>query len=178
MTKTSMLLKTLILSFLLTFFVSPAFAVSPNGKGAGRPAFVATKSGAARACVARETGVKTRMTQLTQLVTTMETTFDRIAAKVQTYYTDTVLPSGRSVTNYAALVSDIAAKKVLVQNGVDKAKADISSYSCTSGDPKTAMNQFRVNMQSVKTALKNYRTSVRNLIVAVRTVSKDIEETE
>lgn len=177
MNKISLILKTLILSFLLAFFVSPTFAVSKSGKATGRPTFAATNSGTARACLARESAVKTRMTQLTRLVTTMEATFDKIAGRVETYYTDTVLSSGRSVANYAALVSDIAAKKTLVQVQIDKANADITSFSCTSGDPKVVMNRFRLNLQSVKSALKDYRTSVKNLIVAVRTVSKGMEAT-
>ena len=176
MNKASFFSKPVIISLFFSIVATPAFAISKNGIGQSqRPAVVT--SGATRSCLAKESSVKIRMTQLTKLVTTMETTFDKIADRVKAYYIDTVLPAGKTVSNYDTLVNDIATKKTLVQIEIDKAKADISGFSCSAGNPVTLMNQFKINMQSVKTALKNYRTSINKLIVAVRTVSAGITPT-
>ncbi|MFZ3068874.1 MAG: hypothetical protein WA052_00975 [Microgenomates group bacterium] len=182
MTKTNFSLKFVIIFLFFALLASPALAQTEKGKENGinrrnpsPQALVTTAK--ANSCQARESGVKTRMAQLTKLSINMETTFDRIAEKVKAYYTETVLPSGKSVANYDALVADIAAKKAIVQTELADADTDIKSFSCISGEPKTLMNQYQVNMRAVKTALKNYRTSIVNLIVAVRTVSKDIEAT-
>lgn len=182
MIKTNLSLKLAVASLFFVLLASPALAQAEKGKenglNRGNPspqALVTTAK--VNSCQTRELGVKTRMTQLTRLSANMGTTFDRIAEKTKTYYTETVLPSGKSVANYNALVADIAAKKVIVQTELADTDTDIGSFNCTSGEPKTLMNQYQINMRAVKTALKNYRTSIVNLIVAVRTVSKDIEAT-
>ena len=183
MTKISFPLKFVIVSLLFALLASPALAQTERGKGndvnrrtPSPQALVTTAK--INSCQARESGIKTRMTQLTKLTANMETTFDRIAEKVKTYYTETVLPSGNTAPDYDILISDIAAKKALIQTELSKASTAIETFSCTSGgDPKTLMNQYQINMRAVKTALKNYRTSIVNLIVAVRTVSKEIEAT-
>lgn len=166
MNRVILVTKNLLFISLFFVFASPGFAARQVGMPIQSK--TATISGSQRACLAREAAVKKRMTQLSQLVANQYRVFDRNAARVQDYYTNTVLPSGRTVSNYAALVNDIAAKKVLVDEAVTEAKNSISAFSCASGNPRTLMNDFRINMQSVKTALKNYRTTIRNLIVAVR----------
>lgn len=162
MNKVALVTKTLLVVSLFFSFVSPGLAAKPT-----------VTPGIQRTCVAKESAVKKRMTQLSQLVATQYRVFDRIATQVQDYYTNTVLPSGQTLPNYAALVNDIGAKKVLVDAEITNAKNSISAFNCASGNPRTLMNDFRVDMQAVKTALKNYRTSVKNLIVAVRTLGGD-----
>lgn len=101
----------------------------------------------------------------------MEDKFDAIAQRVEDYYTNTVVPSGKTVANYANLVSDIQAEKAAVQAPVTQAQNNANSFSCTSNDPKETLTQFRKDMQAVQQALKDYRTSIKNLIVAVHSVT-------
>lgn len=124
-----------------------------------------------KSCQAREEGIKQRSSQLIRLVTNMEEKFDKIAQRVKDYYTSKVVPSGKTVSNYAILVSDIQTKKAAVSTALTKAQNDATAFSCTSDDPKAQMTQFRVDMQAVKEALKDYRTSIKNLIVAVHSVT-------
>ena len=128
------------------------------------------KNAKLKACQAREGAISQRSIHLTQLATTMENTFDAIAQRVETYYTTKVVPSGKSVSNYSTLVSDIQTKKDAVQSALIPASSDASSFSCTSDDPKGQMTQFRTGMLGVITALQDYRMSVKNLIVAVSSV--------
>jgi peptidoglycan hydrolase CwlO-like protein len=129
-----------------------------------------------RACQAREKGIKNRSTHLTDLVKNMEDKFDAILQRVEGYYTNTVVPSGKTVSNYDSLVLDIQTKKAAVQVTLTKAQNDVTSFSCTLDNPKETMAKFKDDMQLVKQALKDYRTSIKNLIVAVHSVTGTGEE--
>ncbi len=98
----------------------------------------------------------------------MQEKFDAIAKRVEDYYISKVVPSGKTVTNYDSLVSEIQNKKQATQTALGKAQTDANSFSCSGNDPKGQLTQFRTDMQTVKSALKDYRTAIKNLIVAVR----------
>lgn len=158
----------------LMIAAQPALAVSPAtrpGRMMATPMPPTTPPGVARACQSREAAIKSRMTSLTDMADNMMTVFDRHATAVENFYTNTVLPKGKTVSNYDALVTDINAKRTDVQNTLTKAQADVNGFSCTSGLPSTQFFTFRQDMQAVKSALKNFRTSIKNLIVAVARVS-------
>jgi hypothetical protein len=101
------------------------------------------------------------------MATNMETKFDAIATRVEEYYAS----SGKTVTGYDALLTEITAKKTAVGTALAKAQADAAAFTCEGRDPKWQMTQYRGDMQDVIKALKNYRTSIKNLIVAVRSVT-------
>lgn len=124
-----------------------------------------------RACQARENAIQNRMQSLTRLVGTIEKSFDSIAARVEDYYTNRVISSGNTVPNYADLVADIAAKKAVVDTDLPAVQENMNAFGCDKDDPKGVYNEFRSGMQNIKTDLKNYRTSIRNLIVAVAKVA-------
>ncbi|KKS13791.1 MAG: hypothetical protein UU67_C0016G0004 [Candidatus Daviesbacteria bacterium GW2011_GWB1_41_5] len=128
-----------------------------------------------RACQTREDAIKKRASRLTQLATNMEGKFDKHAQRVEEYYTSKVVPSGKAVANYDSLVADIDAKKAAVAAALTTAQNDANNFSCTGDDPKGQLTQFRKDMQAVKKPLKNYRTSIKNLIVAVRSVTGTTE---
>lgn len=146
-------------------------------KSVATPA-VSTTSGAQRACEARESAVSKRMTQMLRLGLKMLAVFQSHTERVQTYYLTKVLPAGLVVSNYDVLVADIAAKKALSQTALAKAQSDISAFNCTDGVARTYLNSFRLNMQAVTKALKNFRTSVKNLTVAVNRAAEGLEESE
>lgn len=127
-------------------------------------------------CQTKENSVQKRLTQLTRLVVGMEGKFDTIALRVQNFYNTKVLTTGKVLSNYTEFTTDIANKKVLVDAALAKAQADSTAFSCTSDDPKGLLNQYRLDMQAVKKALHYYRTSIKNLIVAVHTLVGDTEE--
>lgn len=159
---------TLVLSLLL--FAAPAMA-----KGQPSPLPTPRASGLAqgklRACQAVEAGVKNRMQSLVNLATNIEKVFDSIATRVEDYYTNKVLPSGKTVSNYGVLTADISTKKGIVDTDLTSAQDTVNSFSCTSSSPRTLLMNFRLDMQKVKGDLKNFRTSIKNLVVAVRTVA-------
>jgi len=128
-----------------------------------------------KACQARENAIKKRSEHLGQLASNMEEKFDAIAKRVEEYYTTKVVPSGKTVANYDSLVADIQAKKGAVQTALATAQRDAGSFACDGNDPKGQLLQFREDMRAVKSALKDYRTSIKNLIVAVHSVTGTTE---
>lgn len=150
--------------------VSPVFAVTP--RASLPPKAVAAMSAArTKACEARASAVQTRLASLISLANNMLNIFDTHAQSVENYYTNTLVPSGKTVSNYSTLTADIDAKKKAVVDAWTKAKTDADNFSCTTGDARVLLNQFRVDMQATKQALQAYRVSIKNLIVAVRRVS-------
>lgn len=129
-------------------------------------------------CQAKENAIKQRSSRLTQLVITMKYEFDAIEKRVEDYYNLKVVPSGKTVSNYSSLLSDIQTKKVAVSTALTKAQNDVNAFSCTSDNPKGQMTEFRIDMQSVKSALKDYRTSIKNLIVAVHSVTGETNKSK
>ena len=129
------------------------------------------------ACKTKEAVVKTRMKQLTELVNTMVATFDDIAGRVETYYSKMVIPTGKTVTNYDTLAGAITSQKTSVKARLSQTETDVDNFNCTNENPKTLINQFKADMQAEKTDLKNYRTSITDLIVAIKTVSRTAQNT-
>lgn len=173
-----------LLTILAFLFVLTAGSVAAFGKPADVGAQSATGQARAqirlteaklRACQAREDAIKKRATRLAQLAANMESRFDKHAQRVEEYYTSKVVPSGKTVANYDSLVADIQAKKTAVATALSTAQNDANNFSCEGTDPKGQLTQFRKDMQAVKRALKDYRTSIKNLIVAVRSVTGTTE---
>ena len=126
-----------------------------------------------RSCQARENAINNRINSLTRLTGNMEVKFASISARVQEYYSSTLVPDGKTLSNYDSLLSDISAKKDAVDAALATAKALGEDFSCQADNPKSLFTTFRENMQAVKSALKEYRTSIKNLIVAIRTLNSE-----
>ncbi len=125
-----------------------------------------------KTCEARMDNIEKRSEKLAERAVMMEENFGTIDGKVQTYYTEKLVPAGGVVTNYDALVADIATKKAAVDSAVSEAKSKASAFDCTDKEAaKTWVKEYRVAMQKVIAALNAYKTSIKNLIVAVRTAA-------
>ena len=147
----------------LVISAAPAFAgTSPTTTRPNEPKL--------RACDAREQVVKTRMNNLLRMSNNMVEVFDKISLRVQEYYQNKVVPSGKTVSNYDTLIAAIASKKDAVKMALDKANTDSLVFNCDTERPKSTLVIFRQDMQSVKNALRDYRISIKNLIAAVRSV--------
>lgn len=150
---------------------SPSIVLAEDSGASARPV-LASPRGKTVSCQARMDAVTKRSVQLTQRAQKMEDNFGKIAQKVETYYTTKLTASGVTVANYSSLVSDIAAKKAAVDAALTDAQSKAASFSCADvASAKTQVQDFRIAMQKVIRALKEYKTSVKNLIVAVRTAA-------
>lgn len=127
--------------------------------------------GRLRACQVKEEIISKRLTQVGNGVFSVEIKFDSIAKRVEDYYQTKVLTGGKVVPNYSALVSEIETKKLAVQTALNSQKNNVRVFDCTGYDPKGQLTQFRTDTQEVRSALKEYRTSIKNLIVAIRSIT-------
>lgn len=157
-------------------FVTNALAVGPTDRAIGLENAKAKSAnhleGAKlKSCQARESAIKNRSEKLTQLATNMMVKFDAIAQRVEDFYTTKLVPQGKTVANYDSLVADVQTKKIAVQTALTTAQADAASFSCTADNPKEMVTTFNTDMRAVKTALHTYRTSIKNLIVGVHSVT-------
>jgi hypothetical protein len=144
-----------------------------RGRGANQQAV--GSNGKQRSCEAHERNITRRSDRLVRMATNMLEVFARIAQRVQTFYTAVLVPGGHTLDNYDALLADIANQQTAVEGALVAAGTTADAFSCDAENPKESLHQFRQDMQAVKRALKDYRRSVRNLIVAVRSQAKQME---
>jgi hypothetical protein len=85
--------------------------------------------------------------------------------------------SGKTVANYDALVADVSAKKTAAQAAVDKVKSDSASFKCDGSDPKGLGVAFKADVKAQAQALKDYKSSIQNLLKAVKTATATSEST-
>lgn len=128
----------------------------------------ASAEGKRRSCEAKKTAVGNRSGQIIRFSNNMIDKFASISGRVQNFYTNKVIPSGNTVASYSALLADIEAKKASASAAVSEASSAAAAFDCDSA-PKEQLTAFHQKMKGVITSLKEYRRSVRNLIVAVHT---------
>jgi hypothetical protein len=128
-------------------------------------------------CQTKQNVIKGRMNNLVRTSTNMMTVFTNISERTMQFYANKVVPKGVTVPNYDELSEVIEAKKEAVEGSLDTAENHAKEFSCESGTPRTAVATFRTDMQDVKAKLKELRTAVRALIVAVHNVNKSVSVT-
>lgn len=161
-------------ALLLSMSIVPTtFAFQPSSI-TGMQGHVATQGGQQglqQACQMHAADIKNKLSHILTLTANIETVFDTHATQVENYYTTKVVPNGVTVANYSALVGNIATSKAGVTTALATVQTDVVSFSCSASDPRALLTTFKVNMRSVATALQAYRTSIKNLIVAVRSAN-------
>jgi hypothetical protein len=157
----------------LVFAINPKAANSQDQNTATRSAVGKEKLTEAklRVCQRMETAIQKRSARTADRAANMEKVFDSIAARVEAYYTNKLVPQGKTVANYDSLVGNIETKKAAVVVAVSTAQTYAASFNCSGEDPKGQIRAFRGDIQTVIKALKEYRTAVKNLIVALRSVT-------
>jgi len=89
--------------------------------------------------------------------------FTDIFTKVQAFYTS----KGLSVSNYDALVAAATAKQTAAQAAVDALKSLAVSIDCSQPDPAQSLQTVKDAVKTARTALQDYRSSIKDLIVAI-----------
>lgn len=123
-----------------------------------------------RACQAHSKSITTRSTHINELVLRMEKTFDSIAQGIENHYLTKLVPEGKTLSNYDALVAAIQTQKNALIPLLLATQTDVTSFSCDGNNPSAQLTQYRTNMQAVIQGLQAYKKAVRNLIVGVASV--------
>ena len=126
-------------------------------------------------CDKRQSNITDKMSRIADRGQKQLDLFSSIATRVEAFYTD----KGLTLANYDALVAAVNAQKTVSQTAVDAVKADKANFKCDGTDPAGAATVFKADLKSEITALKDYRTTIKDLIVGVKSVvSSDATKTE
>lgn len=120
-------------------------------------------------CQAREQRITSTMEQMTSRGDKHYDVFTKIADRVKAFYTDKKL----TVANYDALTAEVDAKAQAVEAAIASTKSVGSVFTCNNDNPKVSSAAFRDAFKAQVAALKDYRTSIKNLIVAVKSAQSN-----
>lgn len=134
-----------------------------EGRGSGQSHLAAAKL---KSCQNRQQAIDNIMARIADRGQKQLTLFSTIATRVETFYTD----KGNTLANYDQLVADVNTHQAAAQSVVDTIKSDSTGFSCDSSDPKAFVESFKSSLKTEISVLKDYRTSVKNLIVGVKSV--------
>lgn len=126
------------------------------------------------ACTKRETSINRHMQRIADRAAKQLEAFNKISERVQGFYTEKSL----TLSNYALLVEDSSAKKAAAEAAIADLKNSSVDFKCDSEDPVGTAEAFKGARQEVVVAMKEYKTSVKNLIVAVKSVASKKTEGE
>lgn len=126
-----------------------------------------------RTCEAREQKIANRYKNLLTMGSRFHPYYDKIVARVDYFYTNNLVPNGLILENYDSLKADITSNKEAVSSALAQVQASGQEFSCDSDDPKGEADTFRTNMQALIASNKEYKTSVRAFVVAVRDLAKE-----
>ena len=129
-----------------------------------------------RICRLREKHIVNRSNQMIRHANRMAEVFDSIATRIKNYYLTRLVPQGKTLPNYDSLVLDIQTNKNGLTPLLAAVQTDVANFKCDGDNPKGQLDQFKTDMHAVIAGLKAYKTSVRNLIVAVASIRGAGEE--
>lgn len=123
-----------------------------------------------RVCQVKEKIITNRSNNMVNHVNRLITVFDSIVTRIQNYYLTRLVPQGKTLANYDALILDIQTNKNVLTPLLETIQADVTNFKCDGDDPKGQLDQFKEDMHAVIAGLKAYKTSIRNLIVAIASI--------
>lgn len=152
----------------------PAFAVVSNVNNSSETKVASTttktdnrlKGDKLKQCQARETKIDNSIGRIRDRGQKQLDLFTTIATRTETFYAK----SGKTLSNYSALVSAVNSQKALAQKAVNNLSSQKLTFSCNGANPKAVGQAFKSALQTQNQALKDYRTAVKNLIVGVKSV--------
>lgn len=119
-----------------------------------------------KACQKREKNITSIMARMSDRGQKQLDVFTKIAERTENFY----VKKGNVLSNYEALVADVNAKKEAATAAVANVKNASINFACNGDNPKAVTSTFKSLAQSQRDALKAYKTSVKNLIVGVKSV--------
>jgi len=127
-----------------------------------------------KVCKNREKAITNIMTRSVDRGNKQLETFTKISERVQNFYKE----KGLVISNYDELITEIDYKKTDAEAAIAKTKETAPTFKCDGTDPKGVAETFKESVKAQNESLKLYRTAVKNLIVAVRSLAEKPENTE
>lgn len=117
-------------------------------------------------CQGKEQKIKNMFENTNQLGQGQLNLFENIANKVQNFYETN--KTQLTVENYDSLVAEMTATRTAAQTAMQTATRLASEFGCDSDDPKGTVNEYKAQIQTQMQELKNYRTTIKNLVSAIK----------
>lgn len=150
-----------------------------NEQSNGKPADDGSKEGThlaaakLQACKKRQSAINNIMARIVDRESRQIAVFDTIATRTETFY----VSKGKTVANYATLVAAIGTAKAKAESDLASMKTT-DTMMCDAANPKGVMSAFKTSRKLEINDLKVYRTAVKNLIVAVKSVQGSVTNTD
>jgi predicted methyltransferase len=96
--------------------------------------------------------------------------FSGIQARVEEFYAKKQL----TIANYEALKAVAVAKYDIATEAVEAVKGSVA-FDCGSDDPVGTADAFKAKVKVMHSALKDYRSAINALLVAVKTAASGTE---
>lgn len=126
-----------------------------------------------KACENRQDSIDNRSANFAAAAQRHLDVFNSIFAKVQAFHDNNNL----NVANYDALVATAKTKQATAQQAVDVLKGLSIKIDCTTTDPANTVATLKAAVKNARTALHDYRTSIKNVVVALQGASTSTEPT-
>lgn len=131
-----------------------------------------------QACEVHRKVINLRQTNIVTHTKNVQDRLGKLVVAVENFYTQKLVPQGKTVANYDALVADVNAKNTALTTALDKVKADTDGLTCEKDQARGQFATFRTDVQSLIKAVKDYRQSVIQLFQAVKKAAGSIEGKE
>lgn len=120
-----------------------------------------------KACEARAANINKRADNYAVRAQRHLDVFNKIFTRVQAFQANKQL----DVANYDALVATATAKQAAAQAAVDQVKALDVNIDCTQADPASTVATLKAATANARTALHEYRKSIKDIVVALKGAS-------
>lgn len=118
-------------------------------------------------CKTREANINNRIARIADRSTKHLELFNEISERAQAFYESQDV----TVTNYDELVADVATKKTAAEATVAGMASTTAGFECEGENPKVTVEAFKTNLKASIEVLKDYRTSVKNLIAGIKSAT-------
>ncbi len=148
--------------------VAPTSANTTNAANGLAKGQSAKASGLAKSCKARIAAITERSDHMVALATVQEKAFTRIALSVESFYSTKIMTKNVTVANYQTLVANVQTAEDAVLAAETKVSGDAANLTCSTTSPQTMVLAFNTDMKAEISALRLYRKSIVDLIVAIK----------
>jgi hypothetical protein len=123
-----------------------------------------------KVCVSRSTAIKKVMTNGAEAGQRHMNFFGKSVERIQQFYESKKL----TIANYDQLLASISAKKDAVQSALTALRA-VPAFDCSSDNPVGNVDDYKAKLAAVRNALKEYRSAIHALLVAVKNAAQTAE---
>jgi hypothetical protein len=134
---------------------------------AGKEALTAERR--QKVCEQRKVSINNKVTAFSKSADNILTRFDAVYTRVKDFKTE----KKADVANYDELIAAADAKQAAATEAVAALKETSTEFDCTTTDPAQTLATIKAATVDARTALKEYRTSIKNIVVALAQVQKN-----